>query len=247
MSESAEIANLMASRSYEAAVPLLEQELAKYPKNVRLRLQYADALAGLNRLEESLDEYYKTAKAYEDSGLIVQAIGVRKKAEKLQEKLQNLASSIDDNRNPRFDGPMPKSPLFENLSEEELNAVVPEMALEEKDEGDVILSEGDEGSSLFVIVRGEVKVYTHDKDGASIYLAKLTEGDFFGEISLLTGRRRTATITAASKTELLRLDKDKFDSMVQVHPRIRTILEEFCEKRANHTVEAMIETLKGKR
>jgi len=247
MSEAIEIANLMASREYGAAIPLLEQELEKYPKNVRLRLQYADALSGMERFSEAMEQYEKTAKSYDDSGLIVQAIGVRKKAERIQQQLGKAAPPAGEPNKPRFEPATPKSPLFENLTEAELEAVVAEMVLEERHEGDVILTEGEEGGSLFVIVAGEVKVYTHDKDGGSVYLARLGDGEFFGEISLLTGRKRTATIAASRKTELLRLDKDRFDSVVETYPRIRQILEQFYERRASHTVEAMIESLKGKR
>src|SRR5215212_1393275 len=78
----------------------------------------------------------------------------------------------------------------------------------------------------------------------TLYLAQLGEGDFFGEVSVLTGKPRTATITAAQRTELLRLDKTKLDGVLAKFPGIRKVLDEFYVKRAEHTVEAMIESLK---
>ena len=117
------------------------------------------------------------------------------------------------------------------------------MELESHEEGSVILSEGEPGDSMYVITHGEVKVYTRGKTG-SVYLAKLGEGDFFGEVSMLTGKPRTATITASRPTELLRLDKPKLDSTMTKHPGIRKVLDDFYKKRATHTVEAMIESLK---
>jgi tetratricopeptide (TPR) repeat protein len=222
----------MARREYSRAVPLLKRDLEKYPSNVRIRLQYADALAGAGDAAAALEQYDTTVRFYEENGLIVQAIAVKKKAEKLRE---TQASSVG--RSPSFSGPLPKSPLFEDFSPDEREAIGQEMTLEQFEEGDIIITEGEQGSSLYVVVSGEVKVY----------LAKLGAGDFFGEVSVLTGKPRTATIVAAQHTELLRLDKDKLDTIVESYPRIRKILDEFYRKRANHTVEAMIDSLKHKR
>jgi len=125
---------------------------------------------------------------------------------------------------------------------------VREMELESHDEGSVIIAEGDPGSSMYLIVSGEVKVYTRGtgKGGGSLYLAKLGDGDFFGEVSVLTGKPRTATITASQRTELLRLDKEKLDNALAKYPGIRKVLDDFYQRRAKHTVEAMIESLKKK-
>ncbi len=234
--ETENAATLLARREYDRAVPLLARDLAKYPTNPRIRLQYADALAGAGSHEEAVKQYEETAKYYEDNGLTVQAIAVRKKAEKVRAQIPAAE--------PMFERKVPKSPLFENLTEEERKALAAEMELEQHQEGHVIISEGQPGSSMYVIVSGEVKVFTIGKDNNPVYLAKLGEGDFFGEVSVLTGRPRTATITASQPTDLLRLDKEKLDAVLGKHPGIRKVLDEFYKKRAKHTVEAMIESMK---
>ena len=239
--ETENAATLLARKEYARAVPLLKRDLDKYPSNPRIRLQYADALSGAGQAQEAIDQYEHTAKYYEDNGLTVQAIAVRKKAEKVRELVPAAAKGKGE---PLFERPVPKSPLFEVLTGEERDALVREMELEEHDEGSVIITEGQPGSSMYVIARGEVKVWTRGPDGAAVYLAKLGEGDFFGEVSVLTGKPRTATITASKPTELLRLDKDKLDNALAKYPGIRKVLDEFYKKRATHTVEAMIESLK---
>jgi len=236
--ETESAATLLARKEYARAAPLLKREVEKYPSNPRLRLQYADALAGSGETDEAVRQYERTAGYYEDNDLTVQAIAVRKKAEKL------LAAQAPAPTQPVFTPAVPKSPLFEVLEPTERAALVREMELEQHEEGSVIISEGEPGSAMYVIARGEVKVFTRSAGGSTVYLARLGEGDFFGEVSVLTGKPRTATITASQPTELLRLDKEKLDNALAKYPRIREVLDEFYRARANHTVEAMIESLK---
>lgn len=250
MAEEESAATLLAKKDYGRAVPLLKREHEKYPNNPRIRLQYADALLGSGDVQQAAEQYEATAKYYDDNGLTVQAIAVRKKAEKAQQQLPASGSkeSGPGRSEPLFSQPsVPKSPLFEVLEKDEREALVREMELETHEEGSVIISEGDPGTSMYVITSGEVKVYTRGTGGTgSLYLAKLGEGDFFGEVSVLTGKPRTATITASKPTELLRLDKEKLDNALATYPGIRKVLDEFYKKRATHTVEAMIESLKKK-
>jgi len=235
-------ADLLARKEFTKAMPLLKEDLDKYPSNPRIRLQYADALAGGGQFDEALAQYESTAKYYEENGLTVQSIAVRKKAEKIQEAHRPATGPMQ----PVFDRQVPRSPLFEVLTPEERAALVKEMELEQHGEGDVIITEGDLGSSMYIIAQGEVKVYTRGAGGrgGSVYLAKLGEGEFFGEVSVLTGKPRTATITASKPTDLLRLDKEKLDNALGKYPGIRKVLDDFYKKRAKHTVEAMIESLK---
>jgi hypothetical protein len=247
--ETESAATLLAKREYGRAVPLLKREHEKYPSNPRIRLQYADALAGAAMLDDAVAQYEATAQYYDDNGLTVQAIAVRKKAEKIRDQLaaKNPAPPVAAGKTePLFERPVPKSPLFEVLTDEEREAFVREMDLETHDEGSVIITEGDPGESMYLIVSGEVKVFTRSTtaNGATVYLAKLGEGDFFGEVSVLTGKPRTATITASQRTDLLRLDRAKLDGALAKYPGIRKVLDDFYKKRAKHTVEAMIETLR---
>ena len=246
--ETENVATLLAKKEYARAVPLLKREHEKYPTNPRIRLQYADALAGMGSFEDAIAQYDATAKYYDDNGLTVQAVAVRKKSEKAREQrgASAPAAAAVSPAEPMFSRSVPKSPLFEVLKDDEREALIREMELESHEEGSIIISEGDSGASMYIITSGEVKVFTRGAGGkpGSVYLAKLGEGDFFGEVSVLTGKPRTATITASRPTELLRLDKEKLDTALAKYPRIRKVLDEIYKKRANSTVEAMIESLK---
>lgn len=241
-------ASLLAKREYARAVALLKRDVEKYPTNPRIRLQYSDALAGASMIDDAVEQYEATAKYYDDNGLTVQAIAVRKKADKVRGQAGVKApEAVVGKSEPVFTHKVPKSVFFEALDDNEREALVKEMDLESHDEGSVIISEGDPGSSMYLIASGEVKVFTRAAGQSStVYLAKLGEGDFFGEVSVLTGKPRTATITASRRTELLRLDKEKLDNALSKFPGIRKVLDDFYKRRAKHTVEAMIENLRKK-
>jgi len=118
------------------------------------------------------------------------------------------------------------STLFRSLSKEERKQLLPKFTLEEYPPGAIVLEEGTTGDSLFIIKKGEVEVYTRNPQGGLVGLAKLKEGDFFGEIALLTGRPRNASVRVLQPTELLRLAKEDFIKIVETHSQIREFLRE---------------------
>jgi CRP-like cAMP-binding protein len=124
------------------------------------------------------------------------------------------------------------SPLFEGFAEEELLAVIRGLRLLGFGPGDVIVSEGEPGQSVFLLASGAVKVFVRDAEGASVLVSRLGEGAFFGEISALSGRPRSATVTAAAPCDLLELDRPTLDRIAAAHPRVRTVLEEYSRRRA---------------
>ena len=87
-----------------------------------------------------------------------------------------------------------------------------------------LVKQGDAGDSLFIISRGAVSVYVRAADGRSIYANQLNTGDFFGEMSLLTGEARAASIRANEETDVFIIDKEAFTNVLTQDP---TILERF--------------------
>lgn len=85
--------------------------------------------------------------------------------------------------------------------------------------GEVIVREGDQGSSLFVIVTGVARV-TRQVRGAAIEITRLSVYDYFGEMSVLTGEPRSATVTALTDCKLLCIEKAAFDEVIRARPRI---------------------------
>jgi hypothetical protein len=136
--------------------------------------------------------------------------------------------------------PVVSTPLFEGFSEEELVAVIRGLRLLTFEPGDILVTEGAPGASLFILTTGRVKAFVKNARGESVKVHELAEGSFFGEISILTGRPRTATLTAAAPCEVLELDKATLDAITQTHPHVLEVLKRFHEARAQDTVEAII-------
>lgn len=129
---------------------------------------------------------------------------------------------------------------FSSLSQEEMAAVVQGLDLQTYEPGDIIVSEGEPGDSMFVIASGSVKIFVKTAAGGNMKVRDLYEGDFFGEIALLSGKPRSATITASSATELLELDRETLEEIATRHPRVRDRVLEIYNKRANSAAEAML-------
>ena len=140
---------------------------------------------------------------------------------------------------------MVASPLFSDFSSEELVEVIKGLELLSYEAGDVIVAEGAPGDSLFVLTTGTVKAFVKDPDGHYHKVREMYEGAFFGEVSILTGKPRSATITAATACELLALDRASLDAITERQPNVLTILKHFCEARLGSVDEVQIRTGQG--
>jgi len=108
-----------------------------------------------------------------------------------------------------------KVPLFSGCSQKDLQTIARVVKDIDHDEGTVIAREGEPGIGLFVIADGTAEVTIGGARKAS-----LGPGEFFGEIALLDGGPRTATVTATSDVKLLGLTEWVFRGLMQEHPSI---------------------------
>lgn len=93
-----------------------------------------------------------------------------------------------------------------------------------------IVSQGEAGASMFLLIRGEVEVLI-DRDGHQTRVAQLGPGDCFGEMSLLTGAPRTATVVAIGEVEAVEIDKTVFGALIRDNPEILANLSELLAQR----------------
>jgi hypothetical protein len=126
---------------------------------------------------------------------------------------------------------VPRTPLFDALSADELAAFISGLELLFYSPGDVIVAQGAPGESLFIVTTGHVKAWMRNSEGHYVKMREMGEGDFFGEISILSGRPRTATITAGGYCELLELDRRSLERITASHPHVLEVMRQVYEQR----------------
>lgn len=110
--------------------------------------------------------------------------------------------------------------FLRELSEEELSVLVPNLHEAEFGAGEVVCREGDAGETFYVVSSGTVEVVAHRANGQEAHIADLRASAFFGEMSLLTGEPRSATVRAKTDARLLVVEREGFERLFQSRPSI---------------------------
>jgi CRP-like cAMP-binding protein len=124
-------------------------------------------------------------------------------------------------------------PLFQCLGDEQLNSLIERSKLNRFGRGERVIEEGAAGDSMFILVRGTAQVSVA-RNGALIRVGALRAGDCFGEMSLLTGEPRTATVRAEADCEVLEINKSVMSEILHHAPEC---LEQLSELLANRKME----------
>jgi predicted acylesterase/phospholipase RssA/CRP-like cAMP-binding protein len=109
--------------------------------------------------------------------------------------------------------------LFGQLSPAALDDLEAELEWRSLAGGSTLFAEGDRGDDVYIVVNGRLRVTTTDAEGRSHVLEEVGRGAAVGEIGLLTGEPRAATIVAVRDSDLLRLSLQAFDRLLDRHPR----------------------------
>lgn len=96
--------------------------------------------------------------------------------------------------------------------------------------GELVIREGDRGQELFIVLQGELVVFLRH-DGQEVQVARLDPGSFFGEMSVMTGEPRTASVRALTQTQLLVVDKGAFEQILETAPQLAERISEVLAER----------------
>jgi small-conductance mechanosensitive channel/CRP-like cAMP-binding protein len=124
--------------------------------------------------------------------------------------------------------------LFECLSDEQIESLVRQSQVSHFGRGERVIREGAEGDSMFVLLRGSAEV-SISKNGTSISVATLKAPDCFGEMSLLTGEHRTATVRAQTDCQVMEIGKPVMAELLRASPDCLERLSELLAKRKMET------------
>jgi small-conductance mechanosensitive channel/CRP-like cAMP-binding protein len=137
--------------------------------------------------------------------------------------------------------------FLRGLDEEQLATLVPSLYDVEYGLGEIICREGEAGNTFYVLRSGVVEVVAHGAKGEDRHVADLTAPAFFGEMSLLTGEPRSATVRAKSDARVLVVEREGFDGLFRSNPAVaetisRTLAQRQDELRERREQTAAAET-----
>jgi small-conductance mechanosensitive channel/CRP-like cAMP-binding protein len=104
------------------------------------------------------------------------------------------------------------------LNDDELRMLVPSVDVRQFGAGELLVREGEQGDSLFIFRSGTAEAFAHTADGQTRHLANYVRGDFTGEMALMTGEPRTASVRAISDVEVIEMDREGFTQLFKEHP-----------------------------
>jgi cAMP-dependent protein kinase regulator len=222
--------------------------------DLRVRMKIAEAFARTGKTDEAVKEYMAVADSYAESGFTVQAIAVNKLIVKLDpskadihrklaevhtdkgfapEMISNeqAAATVEDEKVKGKKPSVPRTPLFSDLTTDELAYVSEQVEVLQVQAGSTLFREGDPGDSLFIITHGEVNILSRNSKGEEVEVARLKNGEFFGEFAFFSNSKRQADAVASSETELLELTRDTLIDVTQKFPRVKEVLISFYKNR----------------
>lgn len=137
-----------------------------------------------------------------------------------------------------------KIPFFEGLSETDISYITNKLRFMNYPVNSTICKIDDPGDQMFIIISGKVKVCIYDANNEEQQVAELAGGSYFGEMSLLTGEPRTATVITTEEAEMFILHKDQFDEILARFPSIQLVLGKIMSQRLRQNLAKAMEMSK---
>jgi len=128
-------------------------------------------------------------------------------------------------------------PLFESLDDESARQLCELLETRDCKAETFLFRAGDEGDAMYIIERGEVRICVQATDGREVMLTEFGRGDFFGEMALLDGQRRSADAIVAEDARLAVLSREHFLSFIRSSPDVALKMLTAVANRLRHTDE----------
>ena len=141
------------------------------------------------------------------------SIHITKENEKYEESLHNREVQLRLKTLRRVE-------LFSQMTDDELSTLAERLRYAQFAKGSIIAKQGAVAHWLYVIIRGEAEVYLETPNGGRRTVRNLSRGNFFGEMGVMTGEPRVASVVAKTDVECYRLDKEIFEEILRARPSI---------------------------
>ncbi len=128
-------------------------------------------------------------------------------------------------------------PLFSGLKKSDLKTISSHAITRNYPKNTIVITEGDITNTLYIIHSGKVKVFLNDEHGKEIILARLGSNEYFGELSMLDGEARSASVMTVEPTTVALISKADFDAYLINNPCVALTLLETLTKRIRQLTE----------
>lgn len=129
-----------------------------------------------------------------------------------------------------------ESPLFNHLSDDAIDNLVAASALHQFERGDTVIEENTAVEHLYIVLNGRVRVWTTGPKG-EVELKTMGPGAYFGEVSLMSGNKATASVEVSKgPCQLVALEREPLHELVESDERIRKMLQGVTLARAKDTI-----------
>jgi len=130
-----------------------------------------------------------------------------------------------------------KVPFFQDLSQDDINDISEMLKYKNFKEEDIVCAVGDPGDRMYILLNGKVKILAGtSSEGKEEILAQLGPGNYFGEMALLTGEPRSATVVAETACETFVLMQSDFNTILDKYPSISLTMSRIMSKRLRETI-----------
>ena len=134
-----------------------------------------------------------------------------------------------------YSGLLGKIPMFEDLGEEDVRALAKSLVERRFPAGQMIMNQGDAGSSMFIVAEGHVNIHLPGEASRRISLKDIAIGEYFGELALFDDKPRSASAVATTNAILLELDRDTLSTYLIARPHAAMTLLRTLSTRLRET------------
>jgi pSer/pThr/pTyr-binding forkhead associated (FHA) protein len=180
-------------------------------------------------IAESKDPLHTTVLSLSTINEDLQNQGTQEETERQSEKLADAISEV---------------PFFAPLKDTEREDLAENAIMHVFNAGQIVIQQGDPGRSVYIILDGRVKVFTADHAGNELELATLGAGQFFGEMSLVSGKPRVSSVATLDSSVLIELSFPSMAKIIKQNAAVKNILVEYYKTRKSDTQEKRARTIK---
>ncbi len=250
-------AELTAKGKLPKALETWQQVVAAAPDDVAAQQKVAELFAKLGQKPAAVQTYEAVARRYAEQGHFFKAsavcrlvLGLDPAHQRTQELIATLYARQKAPSRPVMPAPtpapvevelvieapspggLPAIPLFSTLAVDALKEVLgTAMEVRAFAPGELVVAEGAPGDSMFALVEGTAGIYRGWGTPGQRRVASLEAGDIFGEVALLSGAPRVATVAADGDAVALEFPREAMARVIARHPAVGEQLEQFCQAR----------------